>query len=141
MQRQTQVQSSEIMVQSSESTPQTSVNMSQNMLDVTGFLKEVNLRYLPKEIKQTMKLSDLKLKCTIKYINKLTTKYGEKLLMEISIILLNQNVEYIVYLPDRFVKMPKPQIDILVSTSNTYFMYKGKDANGHHQIVFIINES
>jgi hypothetical protein len=51
---------------------------------------------LPKEIKQTTKLSDLpqKLKYTIKYINKLTTKYGEKLLMEISIILLNQNVEY-----------------------------------------------
>jgi hypothetical protein len=51
--------------------------MSQNMLDVTGFLKEVNSSYLPKEIKQTTKLSDL-LKYTIKYINKLTTKYGEK---------------------------------------------------------------
>jgi hypothetical protein len=77
-----------------------------------------------------------KLKYTIKYINKLTTKYGEKLLMEISIILLNQNVEYSVFLPDRFARMPKPQIDILVSNPDIYFMYKGKDVNGHHQIVF-----
>jgi hypothetical protein len=35
-----------------------------------------------------------RIKYTIKYINKLTTKYGEKLLMEISIILLNQNFVY-----------------------------------------------
>jgi hypothetical protein len=77
-----------------------------------------------------------KLKYTIKSINKLTTKYGEQLLMEISIILLNQNVEHIVFLPDRFVKMPKPQIDILVNNPIIYFMYKGKDANGHHHIVF-----
>jgi hypothetical protein len=55
-----------------------------------------------------------KLKYTIKYINKLTTKYGEKSLMEIAIILLNQNVKYSIFLPDRFVRMPKPQIDILV---------------------------
>jgi hypothetical protein len=57
---------------------------------------------LPKEIKQTTKLSDLPqmLRYTIKYINKLTTKYGEQLLMEISITLLKQNVEYSIFLPD-----------------------------------------
>jgi hypothetical protein len=44
--------------------------------------------------------------------------------------MIYENVEYSVFLPDRFVRMPKPQIDILVSNSDIYFMYK--DANGHH---------
>jgi hypothetical protein len=88
------------MVQSSE-------NMPQNMLDVTSFLEEVNSSYLPKEIIQTTKLSDLpqKHKYTIKSINRLTTKYGEKLLMDISVMMLNQNVEYSVFQPDRFEKI------------------------------------
>jgi hypothetical protein len=47
-------------VQSSESTQQTSVNMSRNMLDVTGFLKEINLSYLPKLSRQRSYLICLK---------------------------------------------------------------------------------
>jgi hypothetical protein len=37
------------------------------------------------------------------------------------------NLEYTVYLPDRYISLSKENIDIFVRNPNIYFLYKGKD--------------
>ena len=102
---------------------------------VDEFLKNINQTYTPKELPRTVKLVDIpqNLKYKIKSIKKLDTRYGEKILIN---IYLNDLVDYHTYLPDRYSKMTKPQIDFLCNNPEIYFVYEGKNASGIHQLKF-----
>jgi hypothetical protein len=40
-------------------------------------------------------------------------------------------------LPDRFKSLSQENIDIFIRNPNIYFLYKGKDNNGWHQVNFV----
>jgi hypothetical protein len=95
--------------------------------------------YVTKEIKKVTPLIDIpqNIKYNINDIRKPKTKYGNKLFIDISYNGLGMNLEYSIYLPDRFTSLSKVNIDIFIKNPNIYFLYKGKDNNGWHQVTYI----
>ena len=107
-------------------------------MDIQEILNSINSSMAPKEIKETTKLTDLpqNLPYIIKDLKTINTKYGESLLAELQLKYSDKLVDYSVFLPQRFAKMPKPQIDILIKMPEVRFVYKGKNASGIHDISF-----
>jgi hypothetical protein len=107
--------------------------------DLSSYLENINLQYLTKEIKKITPLIDIpqNLKYDINDIRDSKTRYGDKLTMDISYNGLGMKLKYTVYLPDRYTSLSKENIDIFVRNPNIYFLYKGKDNNGWHQINFV----
>ena len=105
--------------------------------EVAGFLSNLNESFAPKQESYT-KLTDIpqKVKFSINDFTKVNTKTGEKLVITISMSHLGTTAEYKSYLPDRFIKLTEPQLQILKNNPEIYFVYEGKNSAGHHQVKF-----
>ncbi len=68
-------------------------------------------------------------------ITKVTTKYGDKLVIHLQYQGLNNAHNFRTYLPDRYSRLSNEDIEDLRS-SDFNFIYKGKDELGHHVIDF-----
>jgi hypothetical protein len=68
------------------------------------YLQQINTQYKAKEIKKITQLTLIpqNIKYNIKDIHKVKTKYGNKLVMNITHKSLGFDLEYFTYLPDRF---------------------------------------
>jgi hypothetical protein len=108
--------------------------------DLNSYLENINLKYVTKEIKKVTPLIDIpqNLKYNTYDIRKSKTKYGDKLIIDLSYNGLGMNLEYSVYLPDIFKSLSKENIDIYIKNPNIYFLYKGKDNNGWHQVNIVV---
>jgi hypothetical protein len=82
--------------------------------DLNSYLENINLQYVTKEIKKVTSLIDIpqNLKYNINDIRKSKTKYSDKLIIDISYNGLGMNLEYSVYLPDRFKSLSQENIVI-----------------------------
>ena len=105
-------------------------------------LKNINSSMAPREKKDIIKLIDLiqNTPYIIKNLKRMDTKYGETILAELQLKYGGNIVDYSVFLPNRFAKLPQAQIDMLMSIPEVRFVYKGKNESGIHDISFVAIE-
>ena len=103
---------------------------------IDSILREINEEFKPKEKMNFTALRDLpqNTKLNIKQFIPYETKYGDKLLIELSVIQVGKEITFNVFLPDRYKKMSAKYIEFLSTNPNIYFVYTGKDREGRHQI-------
>jgi hypothetical protein len=123
----------------SQTQEEISIKDTQAKSDLKNYLENINIQYVTKEIKKVTPLIDIpqNLKYNINNIRKSKTKHGDKLIIDVSYNCLGMNLEYYVYLPDRYISLSKENIDIFIRNPNIYFLYKGKYNNGRHQVNFV----
>ena len=108
----------------------------QTNINVNSFLENINDEFRPKRKMDFTPIRDLpqNTKLTIKQLKPYSTKFGERLLIELSLTQVGKEMTFSVFLPDRYKKMSSEYIEFLTTNPNIYFVYGGKDKDGHHQI-------
>ena len=107
--------------------------------NLSSFLDEINEEFQAHEINKYTKLADLPKNVNYKINNiyKVKTRYGEKIAVDLCIVMLGNENNYTTILPDRYTKLTSVQINILKCSPNIMFRYEGKNVNGNHIINFV----